>query len=641
MAVKKIGVHYDFQKIAELQNATIQNLASAPSSPVEGQLYYDTVVKKLYWWNGTSWIDATGGAVPSDASTTVKGVTRLSVAPVSPTIPIAMGDNDPRGSDNRTPIDGSVTPTKLKGSPALTAGQPAVWDGTNWIAGDPLSLANGLKLTDTTVASGKGLTFGAADILLWRRGPGLLSWNKDVYLTPTPTPGQAHFNLHITNDTHGVLFTRDSGAEGLNKTTVTITAADTGSNAAPVGTTLGVSGYELAHGTIKAVHFKPGTGGGSTTTSDLNAAVLSLRVNGTGTEAQYIFGDSEDSALAATVKMINLRSLGVEKFVVMADGKVYSAGNLMAVEGVSSITNLLPPTGDYSMGSKRWTNMLDPLSPQDGATKNYVDLAIAGFTKASVRVATTANITISTALNSGDVIDGVTLANGDFVLVKNQTATQENGIYTVSASPARSTQANTAAEIDGLMVLVEDGTQGGTLWISTSDVTTLGTDPIAFSQFNKATDLIAGAALLATGLTWDVQVDGSSLEVFSDALRVKALGITNAMIAAATIDLTTKVTGQLPVANGGTGQNTAKLARESGLSAAGYYSSATHGAGASIAITQATHGLRASRGLIVQNQIESTGEIVDASVVVAASGDVTVTFNTSQSANTIRTTIIG
>ena len=55
-----------------------------------------------------------------------------------------------------------------------------------------------------------------------------------------------------------------------------------------------------------------------------------------------------------------------------------------------------------------------------------------------------------------------------------------------------------------------------------------------------------------TGNQLDVEVDGSSIEVNSDALRVKALGITNAMLAGS-IDLTTKVTGILPIANGGTG----------------------------------------------------------------------------------------
>jgi hypothetical protein len=46
----------------ELQNAVIQNLATAPGSPVEGQVYYDSSVgdKQLYFYNGTSWIPVSG-----------------------------------------------------------------------------------------------------------------------------------------------------------------------------------------------------------------------------------------------------------------------------------------------------------------------------------------------------------------------------------------------------------------------------------------------------------------------------------------------------------------------------------------------------------------------------------------------------
>lgn len=79
--------------------------------------------------------------------------------------------------------------------------------------------------------------------------------------------------------------------------------------------------------------------------------------------------------------------------------------------------------------------------------------------KDSVRAATTANITISTALNNGDSLDGVTLATGDRVLVKNQTAKKENGIYVVGVSPARSTDADAAGELSGgTTVYVEQGT---------------------------------------------------------------------------------------------------------------------------------------------------------------------------------------
>jgi hypothetical protein len=80
----------------------------------------------------------------------------------------------------------------------------------------------------------------------------------------------------------------------------------------------------------------------------------------------------------------------------------------------------------------------------------------------------------------------------------------------------------------------------------------MGTTSLNVAQFSGAGQISAGAALSKTGNTLDVEVDDSSIEVFSDALRVKALGITNAMLAGS-IDLTSKVTGTLPVSNGGTG----------------------------------------------------------------------------------------
>lgn len=128
--------------------------------------------------------------------------------------------------------------------------------------------------------------------------------------------------------------------------------------------------------------------------------------------------------------------------------------------------------------------------------------AAAGVAKrGTVRVATTANITIATDLNSGDTIDGVTLATGDLVLVKSQTAQAENGIYVVGVTPARSSQFDTYDEHPGAVIVVEEGTANAdTLWYCTSNVGgTLNTTAIVFATVNISAVVLASTTEVLTG----------------------------------------------------------------------------------------------------------------------------------------------
>lgn len=85
-------------------------------------------------------------------------------------------------------------------------------------------------------------------------------------------------------------------------------------------TCVGIRGVEKGRGTIKATHDKPPSGA-----SDVNAAALSLRCNGTGTAAGAIFFDAEDGG--TTGKLMNLRQDGVERYVVNSDGDISVGGN--------------------------------------------------------------------------------------------------------------------------------------------------------------------------------------------------------------------------------------------------------------------------------------------------------------------------
>ena len=198
------------------------------------------------------------------------------------------------------------------------------------------------------------------------------------------------------------------------------------------------------------------------------------------------------------------------------------------------------------------------------ANKMYVDQVAQGLdTKPSCKIATTENL--SATYNNGSLGVGATLTNNstqavlvldstaantdDRVLVKDQTDATQNGIYTVTNTGSgstnwvltRATPEDQPAELSGgAFVFVEEGVlnaNNGYTFTHTG-APTFGTTNLDVSQFSGAGQITAGAALTKDGNQLDVAVDDSSIEVNADALRLKALGIQNSMIANSTIATT-------------------------------------------------------------------------------------------------------
>lgn len=229
-------------------------------------------------------------------------------------------------------------------------------------------------------------------------------------------------------------------------------------------------------------------------------------------------------------------------------------------------------------------NLADPTADQDGATKAYVDAVAQGLDiKESVVVATVAALEANTAgtdagrdiltcdtnnaLND-DTIDGfATLVLGDRILVKDE-ASLDNGLYEVDdlgvdgVSPwilKRTLDLPNGDNAASSFVFVQQGsTNADSGWVCTNDAGSdvVGTDTLLFTQFTGAGAIVAGDGLDKTGNTLSVNVDDTTIEITTDTLNVKDLGISTGKLADDAVTaakLAADTAGDGLVQNGGSG----------------------------------------------------------------------------------------
>lgn len=266
------------------------------------------------------------------------------------------------------------------------------------------------------------------------------------------------------------------------------------------------SGATANTGTVTSFSFTNGNGITGTVATSTTTPTLSFALGAvTGTSFNGV------TALSSTTPATDgTAAVGVSTTVARSD-HVHQMPLLSAVGA---------PTGNVSLNSQRIVSLADPVSAQDAATKNYCDLLAQGLdAKGSVRAATTAAGTLASSFANASVIDGVTLATGNRILIKDQAAPAENGIYTVNASgaPTRATAADAWTELPSAYVFVEEGAVNADMGFvcTVNSGGTLNTTAITFVQFSGAGQITAGAGLTKTANT----------------LSISAGAITNAMLA--------------------------------------------------------------------------------------------------------------
>jgi hypothetical protein len=397
---------------------------------------------------------------------------------------------------------------------SLTAG--AIWynDGTNGF------------LQSVQGSNGQVLVSGGASAPTW--GSALVVSAQPanyVYAGPTSgAPATTSFRLLVNDDIPSLLT-----GKSMSGATNTFSSIP---NAALSNSAVTINGTSVSWG-------------GSITVTATATAALTI---GTG-----LTGTSYNGSTAVTIAIDNtVATLSGSQ--TLTNKTISGSNNTLSNIANSSLTNssITVGTTAISLGASSLTLggltsiavTQDPTQALQLATKQYVDAVAEGLhVHAACAAATTgtlasitggtvtynngtagvgATLTLSVALT---VLDGYTLLNGDRVLVKNEAAQANNGIYTWATGGTvltRATDFDTAAEMaSGDFTFVSNGTlYGSTGWVQTDPVTVVGTSPVIWIQFSGSGAYTAGTGLTLTGTQFSITNTAVTAGAYGSATQV-------------------------------------------------------------------------------------------------------------------------